>query len=60
MLETIILSLICGSLVSLIVMNLWGLRYIERQLKRIDDQRKQPTIKELLEDSEPIEESDKP
>jgi len=57
MLETIILSLICGSLVSLIVMNLWGLRYIERQLKRIDDQRKQPTIKELLDDSEP---EDKP
>lgn len=33
-LETVIISVLTGSVVSLVVLNLWGLRYIERALAK--------------------------
>ena len=48
---------ICSVMVSLIVWNLWGVYYLQREWQRVFPKEERPTIKELLDDSEP---EDKP
>lgn len=42
-----------GLLTSLIVWSLWGVHYLERQWQKTFGEKKRPSVKELLSDSEP-------
>ena len=46
----------CSVMVSLIVWNLWGVYYLQREWQRVFPKEERPTIKELLDDAD----NDKP